>query len=300
MKILVTGSSGFVGKRVVKALREKGHSVKEFDLDKGLDLLREKDCRKATKGIETVVHAGAILDENSPLLWRVNVRGTENILKAGSENGVERFIHLSTVGVHGEQSGRVNEKSPFNPVTAYEKSKAKAEKIVQEYREMVYVTILRPAIVLGPNEYWKKIIGLMEKDYPLIGNGKNKWQTIYIKDLVNAIVFCVENSEARDETLIIAEENALSLEELCVELKKELGLKPKMKRIPFWLGKTLAYLYITFSSDSLLTPSHLKRLNRNREYSIEKIKKIGWKPEYSTKQAIRETVKELGQNKPKL
>lgn len=293
MRVLVTGSSGFIGKRLVKELEKRGHSVKEFDLDKGLDLLKEGDCRKATKGIDTVIHLAAVLDENSPLLWKVNVQGTENILKASAENRVERFVHLSTVGVYGSMKGKADEDSKFNPVTEYEKSKAEAERVVQECQEMIHVTILRPAIVLGLNEYWRKIIKLMEKDFPLIGNGRNKWQVVYIKDLVGSVVFCLERDDTMDETFIVAEENALTLEEFCIELKKALGLKPRMKKMPYWLGKTLAYFYITFFRKSIVSPAHLERLNRNREYSIEKIERFGWKPKYGIIEALVETVKEL-------
>ncbi len=293
-RILVTGSNGFVGKKLVEKLREREHAVRGFDLDKGLDLLKEEDCKKATKGIESVVHLAAVLDEHSPMLWEVNVKGTENILKASAENRVERFIHLSTAGIHGNQNGKVNEKSELKPVTDYEKSKAEAEHVVEEYQEMIHITILRPAIVLGPNEYWKKIVKLVGKNFPLIGSGKNKWQTVFIEDLVDAIVFCVEHEETAGETFIIAEEDTLTLEELCIEIKKALGLNPKMRKIPFWLGKTLAYLYIIFSRGSILSPAHLERLKRNREYSIEKIKKFGWKPKWNARRAVARTVKETG------
>jgi len=293
MRILVTGSGGFIGKRLAAELRKKGHSVEEFDLDNGLDLLKEADCKKAVKGMDAVVHLAAVLDESSPLLWKVNVEGTENMVKAAAEAKVDRFIHLSTVGVHGRQQGIVMESTPFNPVTNYEKSKAEAEGKVQEFQEMIHITILRPAIVLGPNEYWQKIIGLMERDFPLIGNGKNKWQTVYVQDLVGAIVFCAEKEKTKDETFIVAEEKALSLEQVCVELKKALGLEPRVKKIPYWIGKILAYFYITFLGKSIVSPAHLERLRRNREYSIAKIKKFGWHPKWDAKRGIAETVEAL-------
>ncbi|MEM0360386.1 MAG: NAD-dependent epimerase/dehydratase family protein [Candidatus Diapherotrites archaeon] len=291
--ILVTGSNGFIGKKLVLQLRKRGYSVKEFDLENGFDIQKEEDCKKAVKGIETIIHLAAILDEKSPLLWKVNVQGTENILKAAAEEKVERFIHLSSVGVHGKQDSIITEESGFNPETKYEKSKAEAEQKVQEFQELLNITILRPALVLGPNEYWKKITGLLKKNFPLIGNGKNKWQTIYIDDLIDAIVFCTENKETMGETFILAEEKGITLEELCIEIKKELGLKPTLIKLPFWIGKPLAYIFLVLSPKSLITPQHLNRLARNREYSIEKIKKFGWKPKWSTKEGIRETVKAL-------
>jgi len=292
-KILVTGSEGFIGKRLVDALKKRGYDVVGFDSKNGQDILDYEQCKKASKGCYAVIHCAAILDEKSPMLWKVNVDGTENIIKASAENKVERFIHLSTVGVHGRQKGIVTETSQFNPETGYEKTKMCAEQKVQEFQELIHITILRPALVLGPNEYWKKIIGLIAKNFPLIGNGKNKWQMIYIDDLIDAIVFCLEHEETKDEIFIVAEEEGITLERLCIEIKKALGLEPRVKKIPFWLGKPLAYLYIIFSQEPLITPAHLERLVRNREYSIEKIKKFGWRPKWNTMQGIRETLKGL-------
>ena len=292
MKILVTGSSGFIGKKLAEKLRGK-HSVKEFDLDKGFDLLKKKDCERAVKGVDAVIHLAAVLDENSPLLHKVNAGGTENMVSAAAKAKVERFIHLSTVGVYGNVEGKAREETEFAPVTEYEKSKAEAEGIVEEHQEMIHITIIRPAIVLGANQYWKKIFGLMEKNFPLIGNGKNKWQTIYVDDLVDAIAFCLENGKTRGEDFIAAEEKALTLEQFCVEIKKALGIKPGVRKIPFWLGKMLARVYITFSRNSIVQPSYLKRLNRNRNYSIEKIKGYGWKPKFDAKTGIKKTAEAL-------
>lgn len=290
-KVLVTGSSGFLGKALVRELKKRTFEVKEFDLDKGMDLLNYSDCKKAVRGCYAIVHCAAILDENSPMLYKVNVDGTENIIKAASEEKVERFLFISTAGVHGTQKGKINEESPLNPQTKYEKSKALAEQKVEEFQELIHVTIIRPAIILGPNEYWKKIFRIIKKGFPLIGSGKNKWQTVYIDDLVDAIAFCLENEGTADEKYIVAEEKALTLEELCLEIKGALGLERKIKKIPVWLGKLLAYLYIITFRKTIITPQHIERLVRNREYSIEKIKSAGWKPKWGSRKGILALVK---------
>ncbi|MCX8189740.1 MAG: NAD-dependent epimerase/dehydratase family protein [Candidatus Diapherotrites archaeon] len=285
-KILVTGSSGFVGKALVSELKRRGFEVKEFDLNNGMDILNYHDCKKAVKGCYAVVHCAAILDESSKMLFKVNVEGTENIIKAASEEKVERFLFISTAGVHGPQDGKVSEESPVLPQTKYEKSKAMAEEKVEEFQEMIHITIIRPAIVLGPNEYWKKIFKMIKSGFPLIGSGKNKWQIIYIDDLIDAIAFCLENEKTSDEKFIVAEEKALTLEELCLEIRVALGLERKIMKIPVWLGKLIAYLYIIPFGKKIITPAHVDRLIRNREYSIERIKKAGWKPKWDAKKGI--------------
>lgn len=292
-RILVTGSSGFIGKRVVKALRKKGYAVVEFDVKKGNNLLNYEDCKKASKNCFAVIHCAVVLDERLKALWKVNVNGTENIIRASAENKVERFIFLSTAGVYGNVKGIADESTEKRPVTKYEKSKVKAEEIVESYQELIHITILRPAIVLGANEYWRKIIKQIKKGFPLIGNGKNKWHLVYASDVVDAIVFCLEEDATAGEILNVAANDVFSLEQLVVEIKKRLGLKPKVRKIPVWVGKIIAYLYITFSSKPIVTPEHVERLIRNRHYSIKKIKSLGWKPGVSTKEAIERTIKEL-------
>ena len=98
MKIIVTGSSGFVGKALVEKLRKKGHEVKEFDLSKGDDLLNKQQVKQAVKGVQVVYHLAAILDEKSPLLKGVNVKGTEILLeKAAKRLDPSKVIILKQV-----------------------------------------------------------------------------------------------------------------------------------------------------------------------------------------------------------
>ncbi|MEM4327313.1 MAG: SDR family oxidoreductase, partial [Candidatus Diapherotrites archaeon] len=125
------------------------------------------------------------------------------------------------------------------PETKYEKSKYEAEKKVQERQELFHITILRPAIIVGENEYWKKIIEKIKKNYPIVGQGKNIWQMITAKDTAKAFEFCCNNENCYGETFIIAHPKKITLEELVNTIRKELGMK-KVKKIPLWLGMTIA------------------------------------------------------------
>jgi len=174
---------------LIKALKKKGHRVRDFDLDLGKDLLDKGQCEQACRGIDAVFHLAAVLDEKSKQLLEVNVNGTENVLEAAAKQRCRQFVFLGTVGVNAGVKGEVDEESSFRPVTAYEKSKAQAEKIVWNSQEMLPVTIVRSALVLGPNKYWQGIVDLVRKGFPLIGGGKQVWQTVFVDDLVSALVF---------------------------------------------------------------------------------------------------------------
>lgn len=297
MEVLVTGSRGFIGRKIVEELKKRKYAVKEFDLELGNDLLKEKDCEGAVKGVNVVIHLAAELNEESPLLWKVNVDGTKNLVKAAAKNRVGRFIFASSVGVYGDTKERVDEESEFAPKTDYEKSKVEAEKVLEGFQEEISITILRPAIVLGANKYWEKNLKVVRKGFPLIGNGGNKWQTVDVKDVVSAVVFVLERKETEGEDYIVAEENASSLKELILEMKKNLGMEEKVWGVPEGLGKILFFFYITFfrilGKDVGFRVAHIDRLCRDRFYSVEKLKKLSWKPEYDMKKSVKEMVQEL-------
>jgi nucleoside-diphosphate-sugar epimerase len=297
MKILVTGSNGFIGKRLVQELKKKRHFVKEFSRSNGKDILNQKHAENAMKGIDVVYHCAAELDEEAKLLFEINVTGTKNMLEAAAKERVKQFIHLSTVGVMGNFKGTADESTQYNQKTAYEKSKTEAEKLVLSYQEAIPITIIRPAFVFGNNRHWKSIISMISKNLPLPVNGKNIWQTIYLEDLINSLLIVLDNENAVGETFIVAEENPLTLKEFVEEIRKNLGMKKKIITVPGFIGKTGAFVMGTiaklFGKKPLLSLEYLERLDRNRSYSVEKIKSIGWKQKYSTKAAIRETLEKM-------
>ena len=296
MKILVTGSQGFIGKELVKELKKEKNEVIEFDLIKGQNLLNEEHL-ELLKGVETVIHLAAELDENKSLeeLNTVNVKGTEKLLEKCVKFKVKKFIYLSSTGVMGNISKQADELTELNPLTKYEKSKAEAEKKVNEFQELIPITILRSALVLGPNKYWKEIVSLVKKNFPLIGNGENKFQIIYFKDLVSAIIFCLKKFETENETFIAAEDKGKKLISIYSLIQSELGINKKIKIVPVFLAKIFAYTKLS----KFIRIEHINRLIRNRDYSIQKIAKLGWKPNYSTEQAIQETVKEIQKQEKK-
>ncbi|MBS3062599.1 MAG: NAD-dependent epimerase/dehydratase family protein [Candidatus Diapherotrites archaeon] len=298
MRILVTGGDGFIGSKLVALLRKRGHYVREF---KG-EIADKANVERQVRGFDAVCHLAALIDETAgrQRLFEVNVNGTKNVLEAAAQARVQRFLHVSTVGVHGEAREKIDENAAFHPETGYEQSKAEAEKLVHAYLEVLPLTIVRPALVLGANEYWRKIIDQVAKGFPLIGSGKNRWQIVYVDDLVEALAGLLGREDAIGETYIVAEEKPSTLREIYEEINHQLGRKEPVKTLAPVAAKALSYVFLAQSlvtgKKSILLPQHVDRVVRNREYSIEKIKALGWKPKYDAKAAVAKMFEEFKEN----
>lgn len=297
MRVLVTGSRGFIGSELARELQRLGFIVKEFDLLLGNDLLDTEQCEEACKGIDIIFHLAAIIDETNPEMRKINVNGTRNIAEAGAKARVKQFIFLSSAGVHGKAKGIVNENSPVEPDTKYEQSKADAEKILFEMQEMMQVTVLRSALVIGPNKEWESIIKMIKDEKPMPGSGENHFQTIFIKDLVSALVFSANNKNCLGETFIVAEKEKPTLKEAVELIRKKLGLQGEMKNIPEGTAKKAAFLNLIKNrltgKKSLFEPAYINRILHERNYDTSKINLIGWAPKYTIEKALDETIASL-------
>lgn len=295
MKIFVTGGKGFIGKRLVERLRQRGHYVLVYSGRVNLGGLLVKEIDSA----DIVFHLAAEIDEAVPKdeMFDTNVNGTRNVLEVAAKAKVKHFIHLSTVGVYGSYDKKADENTPVAPYTNYEQSKAEAEKLVLGYQEVFPVTIVRSALVYGANENWRKIIKMVKGGFPIIGHGNYLWQMVYVDDLVEALALMPNNAETFGETYIVAEEKAYSFKEIYAIIQKFLGIEKKPFYIPVWLGKIVAYA-MTFVANvqgrrTILLPQHVERLTRNRIYDVSKIKKLGWLAKTSLEEGLRKTVGEL-------
>ncbi|MBI4210435.1 MAG: NAD-dependent epimerase/dehydratase family protein [Candidatus Diapherotrites archaeon] len=295
MRVAVTGSEGFLGKIVCKKLVERGHKVTACTME-NCNVLDKAKLGKAFSNAEAVVHLAAILDEEAQDLYEVNVKGTENALEACAANSVQQFILVSTAGVYGSLPGMKGEETPPAPETQYERSKLDAERKALSYQEVFHVTILRLALVLGPNEYWRQIAETVQKGFPLIGSGSNRWQLVAAEDAAEAIAFCIGKEECYGETFIAAEKDALTLEETVNLIRASLGMKGNTMKVPLWLGNIIVALNSVLKFNKLLKPEYVKRLQADRIYSTRKLEAAGWKAGLSTRNYLPEVVKEMTAN----
>lgn len=198
MTILLTGSSGFIG----RATREKlqaNHQVIFYDLPQR-DLLDSAQLKKSAHECDIIIHCAAIanLDETAQDMYHthnVNITGTFRIMETAKNLGIP-VVYISTCCVYGDQKGQpTDENTPPNPMEFYARSKLAGEIILRELDDW---TFLRLGTVYGPGMRpalfnWKVLDAMhCDKMFDVYGDGTAGRNYIYIDDLVDAITKTAE------------------------------------------------------------------------------------------------------------
>ena len=320
MNIAITGGTGFIGSRLALRFLERGDTVKILGLEntpaesqnaaelirKGAEVIPVSVTNRETlfsslNNVELVYHLAAAQHEmNVPdqHFWDVNVQGTRNVMEACVENGVQRFIHGSTIGVYGIAGGRIDENTHCNPENIYGVTKLEGERLALSYRDKLPVVVIRIPEVYGPGDRrLLKLFKMIQKNkFFMIGDGQNLHHLIYIDDLIQAFSMAGEKSEAVGEVFLLAGEKPVSTNEMVDTIALNLNAKGAAFRVPF--GP--AYLAAA-TMESLLRPLGIQPpLHRRRMDFFKKSFELSWKkaadvlgyrPEVSFSDGVRETAR---------
>src|SRR5512139_1412868 len=207
MRALVTGGTGFIGSHLAEFLIREGHEVTCLVRDttkpgylEGLPVTMVRgDCTDrdsltgAVRSADYIFHlAGLTKARREHEFYEVNVKGTENVVRAAQERnaGLKRFVHLSSLAAVGPSStGRpLAEDCEHRPVSAYGRSKSEAEQVVYGKRNDMPVTILRPPAVYGPRDRDLLLFFKLVNTGFVPHWGKSYYSFVYVEDLVRALV----------------------------------------------------------------------------------------------------------------
>lgn len=230
--ILVTGSGGFIGKHLVKSLREKEYIVYEFDHEQG-DIA---DFKFQFTRLDHIVHLASLIFipaswEDPQSFYRTNVMGVVNVLETCRKYNCS-LTYISSYVYGPPQYLPVDEKHPVNPSNPYNHSKLIAEEICRFYSETFHtpVTILRPVNVYGPgqrNDFLipKIIAQVLDPGVEAVEvmDLRPKRDYLYLDDFIDAIIYSF-NLGAFD-IFNISSGHSISVEDIILIIIKESGCK---------------------------------------------------------------------------
>jgi nucleoside-diphosphate-sugar epimerase len=260
--VLVTGGTGFTGSHLCRRLVAEGYTVRVLvretsnrDALKGLavewaegDLGDRSALAQATQGIDTVYHIAALFrpeNVSRQQMQATNVEGTRHLLDASIKAGVKRFVHCSTVGVHGDiKHPPANEKTPYAPGDYYQDSKTDGEKLVLQYgaEGRLPIVVFRPGGIFGPGDlrFLKLFKAIQTRRFMMFGSGQVLYQLIYIDDLIDGILRCGTQDAALGNAYILTGAAPVTLNDLVQEIASVLQVPPPWLRLPvmplYWAG----------------------------------------------------------------
>ena len=314
--VLVTGGTGFTGGRLCVKLAGLGYRVRTVarapekaaalqaagvEVVRG-DLKDRDSLLAAADGCETVYHIAALFrQEGVPdaAFRAVNVAGTLNILEAARARGARRFVHCSTVGVHGHVSRiPADENAPFNPGDAYQESKVEGEERARDFfrtRGLPGV-VFRPTGIYGPGDlrFLKLFRHIKSGRFRMIGRGDAYYHLTYIDDLTDGIVLCGTHPRAPGNVYILGGARYAPLRELVETIAEALGVSVSRMRIPFAPVYAAAFLCEKVCRPLGIEPPIFRRrvdfFRKDRAFDISKAKReLGYAPRVGMPEGIRRT-----------
>ena len=305
MKILVTGGTGMVGSSLVRkllALKNK-HTVTIFarHAEPGMnatfvegDITDAAQLEKAFP-VDVVFHLAAAINDTNDA-WKINVEGTRNVVDLCKKHGVKQLIHMSSCTVMGATTVASEDASYAPSNTLYSRSKVEAEKFVLD--SGLRYTVIRAPVIIGPSRNILSIMKAAKSKYPIIGSGQNRFHTACVDDVTDLMLKTVGNEKAIGQVFNVAVTDVPTYLEFYKMLCEELGVEMTQKHLPLWLVKLVARVHTAVSKlkgkepKVTMSPTAIDQLTRDRVIPIEKVQAVlGWKPKYTTRQALAETIK---------
>lgn len=323
-KLLITGGNGFIGSHIVACFESWGVPL-SHPSSKELDISNPQALMKAFHGVDTVIHnaARAVDWGKKEDFYRINVKGTANVLRACLRSGVRQVIMTGSCSVFGEEHHPApkDENSPHCShyryfadavfpcaMNYYRDSKRDAVKGAVRFARKYHMnlTVLHPVWVYGEREMhtgFLEYLKTVKSGLPAImGSRKNSYHVVYAGDLANAYYLAYEKSLQGVHEYIIGNPAPVSMNRFYELFCKKAGLKkpvnlPKPVLYPAAFAMELAATLRSTPEPPLLTRGRLNMFYDSIAYNTQKARKeLGFSSAYSLEDGMERTIKWYQEN----
>lgn len=313
--VLVTGGGGYIGGHLCNFLAKKGLKVISVDIARQkylknspniafhlVDIRDKKKLALLFKNVDAVFHLAFIQTDSFkvPLqtLRDVDIGGTRNVLELAVKHGVRKFIHTSSNEVYGAHPNSLiaeNADKPLtDPLNLYSLLKTEAEMLAWDFsREYKLPMVsLRFPMVCGEGFYNYKILMKMmanlknNKLVVMVGNGQNRFNQVYLGDVLEAYYLAYKNGKANGHTFNICSDDSVKLSDMLTYGCQKYKSKSKVVYLPLKFTQCLLKILLFFGI-YIIYPGDLEWLARDMVLDNSKAKKIlGFRPTKTTKECL--------------
>lgn len=329
LRCLVTGSAGFVGSSLVKALLARGCTVHGFDKAAAPleapnlrwfqgDVRDRADVRAACEGVELVFHTAAMIETLTyapaafaQLVRSVNVEGTKNVLDVACECGVTRLVHTSSIITVPDDYPRGAQEGPSysDSRDLYSSTKVESERLVlaANGKQGLRTTAIRPGGIYGPGErntFIGPIVSSLKQGAPLIlfGNGRTLMDYTYIDNLVDAQLRAaerlVEGSPVCGQAYFVTDGDPINTGIFSRTLVDDMGITARAVRIPGPVARALAtagerVFQIFGKPKPVVSVVEVQLCLQDSFFSIERARRdLDYQPIVNTREGLRRTAED--------
>jgi nucleoside-diphosphate-sugar epimerase len=317
VRVLVTGATGFTGGHLARSLAARGRTVRAFVRDRtrasdlessGIeiavgDLRDARALAEAASGIDVVYHIAATYraaNITRDTYRAINATAVADLVAAAARGGVQRVVHCSTVGVHGDIAHPpANEDAPLAPGDIYQDTKLEGERLARDAGDRlgIAVTIARPTGIYGPGDrrLLKLFRGVARRRWITLGSGEIYYHLTYIDDLVEGFRLCGEHPAAANRTYILAGGEVTTLNELVRTIAELAGVRPPAIHLPVWpfwmAGAACEAICVPLGIDPPIFRRRVDFFTKSRAFDITRARReLGYAPGVGLRDGISRTL----------
>jgi 2-alkyl-3-oxoalkanoate reductase len=310
MRVLVTGATGFLGRRVVTALLDRGHDVRVLvrpatDMERMTwasrvevvrgDLRAPGDLQPVLEEVDCVVHLAAVVAGSDEARFAGTVRGTENLLAAMAPSNVRRLVLASSFSVYDGMRcrGTLDEKSPLEKRLydrdSYAVAKIWQERIVRRFAEThdKELAVLRPGFIWGERNRWCEAAGIVFGRWYVVNGPLRRLPLTHVENCAEAFALAADSPHAKGKTFNIVDGPGVRAWTFVGDYTRQMG-KGRRIPIPYHAGFLVAIAAklvskVLFGEKGKLPGVLLPRRHRARFYPLrfsakKAMQELGWHP----------------------